>query len=454
MASLGYRLPGTIIEEVENPASVNPTTPQRTPCFVGVASDTVKITYEAVVRSSTGLADSLTYSSEGIDSVIEVGSQRGLSDYLEGTHWNLTTDQIVWTSSGIVTAGATYFVTYKYDRPLSNYIYKEFFNYEDVTEDLGDDIPAHPLVMISKLALRYYNLPKIAVVQVPSTESTSDYADAIDSTKYRDVQTVCVLSTSTTVQSYLINHVLERSIKDNGRYRMTYMGMPAGTVLGDGSDPSSLRGKAESIKQQRVVMVNATRGKYFYNDPDTREELSTVVDGAFIAAAVGAFRDSFLHPATTLLNKIMPGIELYDEDYDDYYSEYQLTQAGSSSLFLLAPSGGFIKVIDDLTTDNSTVERNNINIITAKDYIAKDVAIQMDRTFKGSLIKNRPNYAGVVQNYLQTLFKTYLGNNVIESIGTLKVTLPTDRRDTVRLFYSYYAVYTHKYTEGTYTLEV
>ena len=454
MASLGYTLPGTTIEEIQNPASVNPTTTQRTPCFIGVASSYVKVTFEAVVRSSTGLVDDLEYTSEGIYEVIECGSQRGLSDYVEGTDFNVTNDQIVWTSSGIVTVGATYFVTYRYNRPSSDYIYKEFTSYEDVTTDLGDDIPDHPLVMISKLALRYYSLPKIAIVQVPSTETSTDYANAIDATKYRDVQTVCALTTNTTVQAYLINHVLERSLKDNGRYRVTYMGMPVGTPIGSDSDPTSIKGKAVSILQERVSLVNATRALYYYNDLTTGEEASTVVDGAFIAATVAAFRDSFIGPTTTLLNKILSGIELYDEDYDDYYSEQQLTAAGESSVYLLAPSGGFVRIIDDLTTDNSTVERNNTNIITAKDYIAKDVAVQIDRTFKGSLIKNRPNYAGVVQQFLQTLFKTYLNNNVIEQIGTLKVTLPSTRRDTVQLFYSYYAVYTHKYTEGTYTLEI
>ena len=310
MASLGYTLPGTTIEEIQNPASVNPTTTQRTPCFIGVASSYVKVTFEAVVRSSTGLVDDLEYTSEGIYEVIECGSQRGLSDYVEGTDFNVTNDQIVWTSSGIVTVGATYFVTYRYNRPSSDYIYKEFTSYEDVTTDLGDDIPDHPLVMISKLALRYYSLPKIAIVQVPSTETSTDYANAIDATKYRDVQTVCALTTNTTVQAYLINHVLERSLKDNGRYRVTYMGMPVGTPIGSDSDPTSIKGKAVSILQERVSLVNATRALYYYNDLTTGEEASTVVDGAFIAATVAAFRDSFIGPTTTLLNKILSGIEL------------------------------------------------------------------------------------------------------------------------------------------------
>jgi len=236
---------------------------------------------------------------------------------------------------------------------------------------------------------------------------------------------------------------------------MGWSGAAAGTAVGDNSDPNSLRGIASGILNELVVMVNATRAKYYYSDPTTREQLYTIVDGGFISAAIAAYRDSFSYPSTTLMNKVIPGLELYSEDYDDYYSEYMLTQAGSSSLFLVQPStGGAMKVIDDLTTDNSTVEKNNINIITAKHYIAKDVAIQMDRTFKGRLILDRGVYSNTVSGYLAIMFAIYKQAGIIEKLGTIKVTLPTTRRDTVNIFYSYYAVYTHKYTEGTYALEV
>lgn len=452
--SLGYELPGTVIEEVTTPASVNPTSTQRMPCFIGTASAYVKVTHEEVTRSSTGLADNLTYTSYGIYEIISCGSQKGLDDFTEDTHFNLTNDQIVFTSSGVVTAGATYFVTYRYVRPSTDYKYKIFYNYNDVVNDLGDDVPTNTLVMIAKLALKVYNIPAISVVQVPATETSNDYSTALDLIKYRDVQTVCALTNSSTVQALVAAHVRERSLAVNGRYRIAYMGAANGTAIGTESNSSSIRGMAVGYQYERVIFVNATRAKYYYNSLTTGEELTATVEGEFIAAAVAAYRDSFSYPATTLLNKTIPGLELYEEDYDDYYADNMLKNAGSSSVFLLKNATGGMKVIDDLTTDNSTVERNNINIITAKDYIAKDVAIQMDRTFKGSLIKNRPNYAGVITDYLRTLFKTYLNNSIIESVDTIRVTLPTTRRDTVQIYYSYYAVYTHKYTEGEFSISL
>lgn len=463
MAGLGYRLPGTIIEEVTQPSSVNVSSSQRTPCFIGIASDYIKVNYEAVIRSSTGLADDLVYSSKGIHEIVQVGSQKGLNNYIEGTHFNLTGDQIVWTSTGIITIGAKYFVTYYYDRPydpinitnveLNDYRYKEFTNFTDVYNDLGEDIPDNPLVMICKIALKYFNVPKVAVVQV-RTGSVSDYSNALDLIKYRDIQTVIPLTTNTQVQTLVISHVTERTLPDNGRYRMAWFGAAIGTPVGDESDPTSLRGFAKNIQNELVVFVNATRAKYYYNDPITFEELYTVVDGSFIAAVLGAYRDSFIYPATTLLNRSVAGIELFDDDYDDYYSEYQLTLCGGSSVFLVESLGGVMKVVDDLTTDNSTVERNNINIITAKHYIAKDVAIQMNRTFKGRLITNTNSYVGTVKSYLEMMFATYKGASVIERVGTITANISPLRRDTIIVSYSYYAVYTHKYTEGTYTLEV
>ena len=352
-----------------------------------------------------------------------------------------------------VADGGTYYVSYLINRPSTEYmVYKEFWVFEDVVDDLGDEIPENDLVVIAKLALKTYGVPRIGVVQVPPTATTSDYIDALDVIKYRDVQDVAILNSSAQCRAALRAHVEERSLPDNGRYRMGWCGAPVLTPVGDSSDLSSLRGIATTLKHERIVFVNATRAKYYYTDPTTQQEATAIVDGAFIAAAVMAYRDSFPSPTTTLLGRIVPGLEPFEEDYDDYYTEYMLQQAGSDSCFLLTDSGGVFRVVDDLTTDNSTVKRNNINIITAKDYIARDVAIQMDRTFRGSLIYNRGGYAGMIKGYLTNLFIAYLNNKIIESIGDIDVKVSSIRPDTVVIKYSYYAVYTHKYTEGYYTI--
>ncbi len=361
--------------------------------------------------------------------------------------------------NNFISSGAKYYVSYTYNREETDYLkYKEFTNFDDLTEDLGYEIPANDLVIIGKIALKTFGIPKIGVIQVPldneGNAANVSYIDALDQIRYRDVQTVCALNTNTNVLSAVKAHVIQCSLPENGRYRIAYFGAAAGTPVGSEEDSGSLKGLAVALKHERCILINATRATHYYVDVDTGEELSTIIDGSVIAAILAAYRDSYASPVTTLLNQTVPMINLFEEDYDDYYSEYYLTEAGTSSCYLVAPASGLCRVIDDLTTDNSTIEKNNINIITAKDYIAKDVAIQMDRAFKGQLIKDRSAYKDSVQGYLTDLFKQYKANSVIESMGSLSVNLPTTKRDTVEIFYSYYAVYTHKYTVGRFSLAI
>ena len=463
MAGLGYSLPGTTIEEVTQPQSVNISSSQRTPCFIGVASTTIQVNYEAVIRSSTG-TDNLVYSSSGVTSVTQIGTQKGLKDIIAVTDYSLVANKIVLTSAGQVkiASGATYYVSYKYTRAydgsnltnvtLNDYRYKTFTNFEDVQADLGDNIPANPLVMIAYLALRVYNVPQIAVVQV-YTDDTNGYTNALSLIKERDVQTVCLLNSAANIRSLLVTHVNERSIPDNGKWRMGWTGAPAATVIGDNTNANSIRGIAYNLLNERMVMVNATRAKYYYTDPTTLTETYTTVDGAFIAAACAAYRDSFSYAATNLLNKTVAGLALFTEDFDDYYADNMLTMAGSSSVFLLGlGTSGALVVMDDLTTDNSTVARNNINVITAKDFIAKDVVIQMNRTFKGKLILDRSSFTTTVNAYLATMFSVYKNAGIIESVGTLTATLDATDGTKMHIFYSYVPVYGLKHIEGTFAL--
>ena len=148
-------------------------------------------------------------------------------------------------------------------------------------------------------------------------------------------------------------------------------------------------------------------------------------------------------------------IKRANEDYDKYYSEYQLVQAGSSSVFLVQNStGDSIKIIDDITTDNSTSFKNNINIITAKDYVAKDVIIQLNKTYKGKLILNRGAFENSIVSTLANMFTVYKQAGIIEEKGTLKAKSDTTNPNKFLVFYSYKPVSTAKYFDGTYALEV
>ena len=355
--------------------------------------------------------------------------------------------------------GATYFVSYNYNRATSDYLgSKEFSSYTALAADLGDEIPTNDLVMVGKQALQTFGLPKIGVVQVPldiyGVAEDISYIDALAVIRQRDVQTVCALNTNVDVMAAVKSHVIESSLPAHGRYRIAYFGTAVGTPIGDPTDNGSITGIATTLFNERCILINATRATYDYLDPSTGVQLSTVIDGAHIAALLAAYRDSYTSPVMSLLNQTVPMINLFEEDFDAYYANDMLIQAGTSSVYTIKSSSGICKVVDDLTTDNSSTERNCINVITAKDYVAKDVVIQMNRAFIGQLIKDRSVYHDSVLGFLSDLFKQYQANGVISSVAKLTVTLPAAQKTTVEFFYSYYAIYTNKYIEGTFTIAV
>jgi hypothetical protein len=407
-----------------------------------------KASVTATVGANTyifGIADDVSVT----DTTINLsGTESELNALLVGTV--LTIETIL-----PVAVGGTCYITYSYNRPVTDYIYKEFSNFDEVVADLGSDSPSNPLVMIANLALTYYGVPTIAVVQVAPTNQNSDYINALELTRNRDIQTLGILNNSATVRNAAIAHVNDRNLPANKRERMYYAGASALYPLGDNTTANSVCGIAYSIRNEAVIFPNVTRAKYYYKDTATGLDTQTTVDGAFIGAAIAAYRDSFPYPAQTILGHTIPGLELYSEDFDDYFNDDALITAGDASCLLVRiGSSNTMVIVDDLTTDNRSIERNNINIITAKHYVTKDVRIQLDRTFIGNLITNREIYQTNVSTYLTRLLNTYKNMKIIEAVVSVAVTLPTDRRDTVEIFYSFNSVYTHKYFEGTYTIVV
>ena len=392
-----------------------------------------------------GIADDLN---AGDRDIVLSGTDSNLNLIKPGIEFTLT-------SKPPVSDGGRYFVSYTYNRPESDYIYREFTKSEDLKAELGANIPDNTAVMLGCLGFDYFNLSRIGFVPVKQSNQNSDYVEALQKCKNRTVETLAILNSSATVRNAAISHVTERNLPKNGKYRMYYTGAPELTPVGDIETPNSVAYISNSIKNESVVFVNATRGKVYYKDPVTKEDTFTVVDGAFIGAAVGLFRDSFTYPSQNLLRYIVPGIELFSEDFEDYYSDDALIAAGEGSAFLVGlGANNSVLVRDDLTTDNTSVEANNINIVTAKHYIAKDVTLQLDRTFIGSIVTNRPAYKLNIENFMYGLFASYTAGKIIENVAKIEVTLPPKRRDLVKVRYGYYAIYSNKYIEGEYYIAI
>lgn len=457
----GYIPPSVRLTEVTRPNTVNLLTSLRIPVIIGKAATYISVTNEAVVRSTTGLVDSLTYSSLGVVSIQSVGSQAGLSDYHAypyntSTGYSLVGNNVVWatgTGSNVPTVGSTYYVSYRYTRPAADYKYKEFTDLASLLTDLGDiQNDTQNISLMAYVMMRKNGVSRLGTVQVASPYSDSDFEDAIDLTKYRDIQDLVVLNTNFAVQSYARAHAIERSLPQNQMERIVWTGPSSLLAVGDAQTSNTMIYNAIALKSENVVYVSPTRAKVSYVDATTRLETTAVVNGPFIAGAVAGLRDSYTDPAQPILLKQVQGVELYDEDLEDYFVDPIMNSMAENGILVLNPINLVPEIRDDVTTDTSTVERTELNVVTAKHYTSKIVRTRLKENFIGNKIINRPLYASIVNNYLNQILGLLVSQAIISQVvSTTAVILPATPK-TVNITYEYIPIYTNKLISGEFSL--
>lgn len=436
-----------------------------------------------VLRSTAeGLTINNTYSIKVKGQVVYVGNQSGLditsnTDTLansEGVvinrvgtlanmdNYNLNTDYtysstgvITWrnTSSNIPVPETTFHVDYEYDRPDDDfgksYVYD---SYDAFTRDWQFPDSTYSGNIYVYVALSVYNLPQISIVPLRVGAQEGDYLGALETISERDIQDLVVLSTNENVQVAAAFHVQERSAPENAFYRMYWTGGPSDYPLGDEQTPNSLIGRRDVLKNRRTVFVNAPRANVRYVNK-TGNTSTVQVDGSFIGGLLVAYYNSRPNgnPNVEAMNSVLPGFNLFVSDYDNYYSRGRLTRAGQNSLYLLEPTGstGIPRIIDDLTTDNTTIERQSPNIIRTGDYINKDVARQMENVFQGRLMIDPATHISEIANFLEIIFRQYRSSRFIVRYADLAARRSTERPDTIEINYAWEGIYSHKYTNGT-----
>lgn len=391
----------------------------------------------------------------------KVGTLAGMDNYKTPRDYTADVNGVItWnnTSFNLPAPGSTYYTNYRYKRPNTDYLKSYVYDdYQTFASEWQTSDAAYPGNIFVDIALNLIGLQQISIVPVPETNADSDYVNGILAIKERSIQDLVVLNSSETVQVDAAFHVLERSAPENAYYRMYWTGGPASYPLGDANTPASLIGRKQLVTNERTVFINVPRGTVTFTGSNGQSQ-SLEVDGAFIAGLIVAYYNARpdANPNVEVMGKIMPGFSLYKTDFDNYYSTSKLKRAGQESLYLLQPVGsiGQPKVIDDLTTDSSTLERQNPNIIRSKDYINTDVANQMERNFQGKLMPDPGIHATAMLNYLGLLFAQYKQSKIVVSYKDLSVTRSQFRGDTMVIKYAWEGVYTHKYTDGTYYIIV
>lgn len=295
--------------------------------------------------------------------------------------------------------GEEFYVTYQaerldseYNRPILSTSFDQYIG------RVGNISSVNALALAGQIVFEQ-SPPFVYHIQVKNTGSglaaqDLDYIEAIKGAELNpDLTDIIVLGHPTSnaggkkplVRQSLRQHIIDQSALQAKAERLGWFGMSVGTQVGDGETPGTfvyvatqeLQVSADSSGRGRFVLTAPSFGRKTYRLPDgTAKQLR--LDGTYVAAGVAALQASFLSPSEGLLRKEVAGFDEIEE-----LSIGDRDFLAANGVNIVQPRGGINVCFDPTTTDQSSAEFKEINVMAQKDNIVKRVRKATDDTLIG-----------------------------------------------------------------------
>ena len=416
-----------------------------------VQKTTETIAKKAILTDVLGLVTGTTASPylilgnvpDTILSVTEAETGAAVSYALVTTNTGNNTQYIVFVTKPLVdikveyiyrgaepAPGQLYYVSSKHIRPDDLYNQPILIRtLDDGRRLLAPSEATNHLHIMNEIAMGDIKAPAIYVIQVKDADGDGTYTDVdfseaiVASEAPRAISDVVVLSHFSTLSQQL-NSVNSMADPFKRRFRMTWIGTPTGTVIGDQDTPNSLIALSQSTLQvyganpahgTRVLVAatSCTRDIVLENKVVTEVTL----DGSFVAGALAALNASFADPAETLLRKQLPGLKTI-QTYGDVESPYNLALGGANIIFFTDQGGGIFRIEEDITVDTFAPDFNLINNMNQKMYVTKQVRTQLDLKLIGLIVPSEEAGVALIRSFTVGVLSALLGRGLIGRYST------------------------------------
>lgn len=353
----------------------------------------INATIVGALASSSFAQIVLTSSSTGANSAITIGG--GTANAVLG----FTAGSLVTGAGKNPAQGEEFFISYEAERPDSEYnVPLLSTSLDQLLAKVGPLNSTNALAIAGQIVFEQ-KPPFVYHIQVKNTGTgiaaqDLDYADAIKGAELNpDLTDIVVLGFPTSngggtkplVRQALREHVTDQSGLLAKAERMGWFGMQKGTTVGDGETAGTfvyvatqeLQVSADSPGRGRFVLTAPSFIKKTYRFPDGTVKQLTL-DGTYLAAGVASLNASFLSPAEGLLRKEVVGL-----DEVDLLSVGDRDFMAGNGVNIVQARGGVNVCFDPMTTDQSSAEFTEINVMNQKDNIVKRVRKRADDTLIG-----------------------------------------------------------------------
>jgi hypothetical protein len=184
---------------------------------------------------------------------------------------------------------------------------------------------------------------------------------------------------------------------------LTYVGAPINTPIGSEIEPNSLVFLAKkslavfgnSPAHGTRVMVAHTRATRTIQLEDG-SVTEVTLDGSFVAAAIASLVSSFASPTETILQKQVTSFTTVDA----YTDQENAILGGAGLVFFRDEGNGIYRIREDITTDTFSADTKNINHMTQKQFVTRDIRRTMNSAVIATVFPSAGAGVALIQSVL------------------------------------------------------
>lgn len=323
-------------------------------------------------------------------------------------------------------AGSVYYVTYDYTRPTSEYnVAKSFLSPDTARADLGYESASNKLMVAVNLAFRN-GAPMVYVVQTNDSTTAGSPTQlqllaSLDAAGQSTAITeVVLLDTRSALRADLVQHCITQNGPEIQHPRRVWVGMPAGTVVGDIDTTDSfvrvaakeLQVSADSPARGRFILMAPASAQMKITNEDGSESTLTL-DGAFLAAAAAGRYTSRSSPAEAMI-----GVNILGFEYATFPTFQRLERKlmASNGVFVLTAENNAVVIKDPLTTEaggGRLPQFEEPSASSQKDNVVKNVNLSLESNVKNIVPTDLVDYIMAIKGAIGSVLEAAISSGAI-----------------------------------------
>lgn len=320
--------------------------------------------------------------------------------------------------------GQTYYMTAKFLRPAEAYNTPTLIlDRQDGRSFLAPASVDNHLYIMNEVAWDN-GVPGAYYIQVEDPDedgiyTNADFGEAIIASEAPRRITDIILLSKFSATGAALSSVTRMNDPFERRERLYWHGMPIGSPIGDADTANSIVHIAANALQvfgnspahgtRIIVGSTEARREIRLEDGSTIE---VTVDGSFVAGALAALTASFQDPGETVLRKQLSGFT-YIETYGDLEDPRNLTLMSANVITVTDRGAGVYRIEEDITPDTFAEDFHNINAMTQKQFVVKNIRTQTDNALVGIVVPSAQAGVGLVKGFVVGAVATLVSRGVV-----------------------------------------